>query len=466
MAPHHTSDYQTGELKSRDLSYPAGGGISYKEVNDDVVRTMTQTGKWYYIALAGAVSGFLAFWILPWAYQIYKGQGVSGLNTPDFWGIYLTNFVFWIGISHSGTLLSAILFITKTPWRRSIYRSAEAMTFFSVATAAVFIFVHMGRPWNFYWTMPYPNQRQLWLNFQSPLMFDVFAISTYATSSMIFLYFGSIPDLAAVRDRVTGWRKQIYSMLALGWRGTDSEWHWLFKAYTFFAVFIIPLAVSVHSIVSWDFALSKVPGLAKTIFAPYFVVGAIYSGSAGIVTLMIIFRKAMKLEKYITLNHFDKLGMLLLVMSLLWSYINVIEVFTGWYANTSPENETLIYRMFTTPYAYMFWLMIFTNTILPLLFIFKKCRTSILACVVVSLGINVGMWLERYLILTTSLPRKFLPYMWHDYIPSWVEISMTLGSFCFFAMLFLLFVKLWPSVSIYEVKEDIGIPMRKGGGHH
>lgn len=435
--------------------------ISYREVNEDVVRTMTKSGASYYTFLGLSILGFVGLWLAPWAYQVYTGQGVSGLNTPGFWGIYLTNFVFWIGISHSGTLLSAILFITKTPWRRSIYRSAEAMTFFSVLTAAVFIFVHMGRPWNFYWTMPYPNQRQIWLNFQSPLMFDVFAISTYMTSSVIFLYFGSIPDLAAVRDRVTGWRKDLYTVLALGWRGTDAEWHWLYKAYTFFAVFIIPLAVSVHSIVSWDFALSKVPGLSKTIFAPYFVVGAIYSGTAGIVTLITIVRKALKIEKYITVMHFDRLGQLLLVMSLLWSYINVMEVFTGWYANTSFENETMIFRMFTTPFSYMYWLMIVVNSIFPLFLIFRKVRSCIIASLLISIGINIGMWLERYLILTTSLPRKFLPYMWHSYMPSLVEISMTLGSFCFFIMLFLLFVKLWPSVSIYEVKEDIGIPMKK-----
>jgi len=438
--------------------------ISYREVNEDVVRTMTTTGSAYYIALVSSMLVFAGFWLLPWAYQIYEGQGVTGLQTPAFWGIYLANFVFWIGISHSGTLLSAILFITQTPWRRSIYRSAEAMTFFSVLTAAIFVFVHMGRPWNFYWTMPYPNQRQLWLNFQSPLMFDVLAISAYMTSSVIFLYIGSIPDLAAVRDRVTGWRKEVYTVLALGWRGTDTEWHWLNKAYTFFAVFIIPLAVSVHSIVSWDFALSKVPGLNKTIFAPYFVVGAIYSGTAGIVTLMIILRKALNIEKYITLNHFSQLGKLLVVMSLLWSYINVLEVFTGWYANTSFENEALTYRMFTPPYSYMFWIMILCNSFMPLLLIFKKARTSIFVALIVSLAINVGMWLERYLIIATSLPRKFLPYMWHDYSPSWIEISTTIGSFGFFTMLFLLFVKLWPSVSIYEVKEDIGIPMKKG--HH
>src|SRR3989338_1001874 len=439
--------------------------ISYREVNDDVVRTMTETGRSYYIALSLCLVGIVITFGLPWVYQIYTGQGVTGLHSPAYWGVYLTNFVFWIGISHSGTLLSAILFITQTPWRRSIYRSAEAMTFFSVVTAATMVFVHMGRPWNWYWTFPYPNQRELWTNFKSPLMFDVFAIGTYATASFIFLYFGSIPDLAAVRDRVAGWRKSLYGALALGWRGTDREWDLLQKAYTFFAVFIIPLAVSVHSIVSWDFASSKIPGLNKTIFAPYFVIGAIYSGSAGIVTLMVILRKTLKIEKYITLNHFDKLGILLLVMSLLWSYINFLEVFTGWYADTSFENESLIYRMLTPPFAYMFWLMIFTNTFMPLLLIFRKVRSSIIISLIISLGINVGMWIERYLIIVTSLPRKFLPYAWHDYFPSWVELSITVGSFAFFSMLFLLFVKFWPSLSIYEIKEDIGIPMQKEKGH-
>ncbi len=440
--------------------------ISYNEVNEDVVRTMTHTTWKYWVALVTCAVMATVLWGGAWAYQIYVGQGVTGLNTPTFWGIYLANFVFWIGISHSGTLLSAILFITATPWRRSIYRSAEAITFFSVLTAALFIFVHMGRPWNFYWTMPYPTTRQLWVNFTSPIMFDVFAISTYMTSSVIFLYFGSIPDLAAVRDRVTGWRKPIYTYLALGWRGTEAEWHWLSKSYTFFAVFIIPLAVSVHSIVSWDFALSMVPGLNKTIFAPYFVVGAIFSGTAAIVTLMVILRKSLKFEKYITMMHFDKLCLLLLVMSLLWSYINVVEVFSDWYANTSVENETLRYRMFMPPHSYMYWLMIITNSIMPLLFIFKKLRTSIFVCVVVSIGINVGMWIERYLIVATTLPRKYLPNMWHGYTPSLIEISITVGSFFFFAMLFLIFVKVWPSVSIYEVKEDIGIPMRKGFKRH
>jgi len=442
----------------------AGRSISYSEVNEDVLRTMTKTGTGYYVLLVVCVLLTAGLWGGAWVRQIYLGQGVTGLHTPAFWGIYIANFIFWIGISHSGTLLSAILFITETPWRRSIYRSAEAMTFFSVLTAAMFIFVHMGRPWNFFWTMPYPNQRMLWVNFISPLMFDVFAISTYATSSMIFLYFGSIPDLAAIRDRTTGWRRELYGYLSLGWRGTDAEWHWLNKAYGFFAIFIIPLAVSVHSIVSWDLALSMVPALNKTIFAPYFVVGAIYSGSAAIVTLMVVLRKALKVEKYITTEHLSKLCILLLVMSLIWSYINVVEVFTGWFANTSYENEALIYRMLKSPLAYLYWLMIATNTFAPLLLISGKVRRYTPIIFFISLGINLGMWIERYLLVVASLPRKFFPFMWNSYIPSFTEISMTVGSFFFFVVLFLLFIKLWPSLSIYEIKEDLGIPRRRKKG--
>lgn len=442
--------------------------ITYKDINDDVVKSMLDTSKNYFVMVGVCITAIIIFWALPWSYQLYMGQGVTGLHVPSVWGIYLANFIFWIGISHSGTLLSAILYLTQTPWRRAIYRSAEAMTFFSVLTASIFIFVHMGRPWNFYWIMPYPTTRELWVNFQSPLLYDVLAVNTYMSSSALFLYLGSIPDLAAVRDRVTGWRKQVYTLLAFGWRGTDTEWFWLSKAYTFMAVLIVPLAVSVHSIVSWDFALSKVPLFANTAFPPYFVIGAIYSGTAAIITLIIVLRKTVEgVDKYVTALHFDRLNLLLVVLSLLWTYVNVLEIFTGWYANSSFENEGLIYRMFTYPWSWWFWAMIIANSVVPLFLISRKLRVSIAFSLFASLAINFGMWTERYLIVATSLPRKFLPYRWHDYSPSWVEVSMTIGSFFFFILLFLLFVKLWPSISIYEVKEDKGIPFKNpsGGGH-
>ncbi|MBT8080036.1 MAG: polysulfide reductase NrfD, partial [Gammaproteobacteria bacterium] len=281
--------------------------MNFADVNDDVVRSLVETGRGYYIALGCSIFVTIACFFTPWFYQLYYGIGAAGMNQPTVWGTYLASFVFWIGLSHSGTLLSCVLHITNSEWRKAMYRSAEAMTLFSLMVAATMVMVHVGRAWFVHWAVPYPNQMELWPNFRSPLMFDVMAITTYLTGSLIFIYMGSIPDFAAVRDRTTGWRHHMYVLLSLGWRGTDTEWHRLGWAYTFLAVLIIPLAVSVHSIVSWDFAMSIVPGLHQTIFAPYFVVGAIYSGTAGIVTVMFVLRKFMNFEHFITKLHFDNL---------------------------------------------------------------------------------------------------------------------------------------------------------------
>jgi molybdopterin-containing oxidoreductase family membrane subunit len=303
---------------------------------------------------------------------------------------------------------------------------------------------------------------ELWPNFRSPLLFDVMAITTYLTGSSIFIYMGSIPDFAAVRDRTTGWRHHMYVLLSLGWRGTDLEWHRLRWAYTFLAVLIIPLAVSVHSIVSWDFALSIVPALHQTIFAPYFVVGAIYSGTAGIVTVMYMLRKYMNFDHYITELHFDNLGKLLLVLSLVWSYINILELFTGWYGGTSTEYEALRYKLFGY-YAPLYWEMILFCAVAPLLLISKRFRTSFLPMLILSIAINIGMYTERFLIVGTSLSRKFLPDAWGVYVPSLVELSIIVGSVGLFVTLFLVFVKIFPSVSIYEVKETLPEPEPDAG---
>jgi Ni/Fe-hydrogenase subunit HybB-like protein len=429
----------------------------YSEVNRDVVNSLVDTGAKYYITVAIVALIFFSCFLMPWFFQIYMGLGNAGLNHPNMWGTYLANFVFWIGLSHSGTLLSAIMHITQTPWRKAIYRSAEAMTLFSLMTAAMFPLVHVGRVWNIYWALPYPNQRGLWPDFRSPLLFDIMAISTYLTGSVLFIYMGSLPDFAAARDKTDGWRNRMYTVLSLGWRGTDKEWHRLGWAYTFFAVLIIPLAVSVHSIVSWDFAMSIVPGLHNTIFAPYFVVGAIYSGTAGIVTVMIVLRKFLCFEKYITLEHFNSLGKLLLVMSLLWTYINVLELFTGWFSGTSFELETLRFKLFGY-YAPLYWTMIIFCAFAPLLMISKKFRTSITPMLILSIAINIGMYTERFLIIATSLPRKFLPDSWGFYFPSITEIAILIVSW--FVLLFLIFVKIVPSVSIYEIKETLKLPRR------
>ena len=434
--------------------------LQFADVNDDVVRSLVVTGRNYYITLSISIFVMFACFFFPWFYQLYYGIGAAGMNSPTVWGTYLASFIFWIGLSHSGTLLSCVLHITNSEWRKAMYRSAEAMTFFSLMVAITMVMVHLGRPWFIHWAAPYPNQMELWPNFRSPLLFDVMAITTYLTGSGIFIYMGSIPDFAAVRDRTSGWRHHMYVLLSLGWRGTDREWHRLGWAYTFLAVLIIPLAVSVHSIVSWDFALSIVPGLHQTIFAPYFVVGAIYSGTAGIVTVMFVLRKYMNFEHYITKLHFDNLGKLLLLLSLLWSYINILELFTGWYSGTSTEYEQLKYKLFGF-YAPLYWEMILFCAVAPLLMISKKFRTSFVAMLILSLAINIGMYTERFLIIATTLSRQYLPGSWRVYVPSLVEISILVGSVAMFVTLFLLFVKIFPSVSIYEVKETMDAPKKK-----
>lgn len=432
---------------------------TYEEVNRDVLRSMLETGPKYWWLLGTTMTIAVVCFFLPWAYQWHVGIGAAGMNRSAVWGTYLSNFIFWIGLSHSGTLLSAVLHITQSSWRKAIYRSAEAMTLFSLMTAAFFVMVHLGRVWFVHWSVPIPNEMELWPNFRSPLLFDVMAITTYLTASSIFIYMGSVPDFAAVRDSSTGLRRRLYTIFSFGWRGTDKEWYTLGWAYTFFAVFVIPLAVSVHSIVSWDFALSIVPGLHQTVFAPYFVCGAIYSGTAGIVTVMYLLRKYMNFERYIQADHFDKLGKLLVVLSLIWTYINIMEVFTGWYSGSSYEYEFLKFRL-TGFYAPMYWMMILFCAFVPLLMLSKKIRTNFKQMLVISLLINIGMLSERFIIVATSLPRKFLPDAFGFYFPSLVELSITLGSFAIFATLFLIFIKWVPSVSIYEVKETLQ-PLRR-----
>ena len=434
--------------------------LGYTDIHEDVVRSIVVTGPKYYATLATAGGLALVCFFFPWFYQLYYGIGAAGMNHPGVWGTYLASFIFWIGLSHSGTLLSCVLHLTNSSWRKAMYRSAEAMPLFSLVVAATYVFVHVGRPWFAHWTFPYPNQWELWPNFRSPLLFDVMAIATYLTGSTIFIYMGSIPDFAAVRDRTVGWRNTMYSLLSLGWRGTDTEWHRLHWAYTFLAVLIIPLAVSVHSIVSWDFAMSIVPGLHQTIFAPYFVVGAIYSGTAGIVTVMFVLRKYMGFEQYITKLHFDNLGKLLLLLSLLWTYINAIELFTGWYSGTSDEYEQLSFKLFGF-YAPLYWEMILFCAVAPLLMISKRFRTSFVPMLILSIAINIGMYTERFLIVATSLPRQYLPDAWGFYAPSLVELSIMVGSFAVFTTLFLIFVKIFPSVSMYEVKETMETPKLK-----
>lgn len=446
------------------MDHQRNSDLTYKGVNEDIIKFMTKTGPKYYLVLGFFIFGSIALYLVPWLYQIYVGQGVTGLNVPVVWGVYLVNFVFWVGVAHAGTLISAMLYITETPWRRAIARSAETMTLLALMVVAFFVFIHMGRPWNFYWTFPYPNQRKIWVSFQSPITYDVFAIGTYFTSSLVFLYFGMIPDFASLSQSTTGWRKKFYKAMSLGWRGTDRQWHLQSKASMFFASFIMPLVVSVHSIVSWDFALSIVPGYSKTVFAPYFVTGALLSGFAAVILALTLLRWTFPmLKKYILIHHYDRIGAFILVLALTWSYLTGMEIITGYFANTSDEIQHITFKILTYPYSWLFALMIFSNTVLPLVLISGKVRRNEKLMFILCIFIIIGMWLERYLIIPNSESRKFLPYMWHDYSPSWVEVSITVGALMVFISLFMIIIKIFPVISVFEIKEDVGVPMKKEG---
>jgi Ni/Fe-hydrogenase subunit HybB-like protein len=432
-------------------------------VNDTVINTLSPPGKIYYVILA-IFALIFASGMSIWFYMILNGLGVAGIRHPVMWGVFITNFVFWVGIAHSGTLISAILYLFRAEWRMSIYRSAEAMTVFAVATAGMYPLIHLGRVWVAYWTFPFPNEMLLWPNFKSPLIMDVIAISTYLTVSATFFLVGLIPDIAAVRDSAVGLRKKIYTILSFGWHGTNDQWRHYGRAYLFFAALATPLVISVHSVVSWDFALSLVPGWHSTIFAPYFVAGAIHSGLALVITILIPLRIIFKVENLITIKNFDSMAKVILLTGLIVGYAYAIEYFLAWYSGNPYELAIFKWRA-SGDYAIAFWMMVSCNAIIPLLFFFKKMRTNIFWLLVICVLINVGMWLERYVIIVTSLSHDFLPFAWGNYAPTWVELGISLGSWGFFLMLFFLFAKFLPSISITEVKEILPVPQKNGGNN-
>ena len=432
---------------------------TYADVTRDVFATLGNPTKTYYI-LFGFVLSVLALGVIALLYQIRYGLGVAGYTPPVMWGVYITTFVFWVGIAHSGTLISAILYLFRSAWRTGVYRTAEAMTVFAVLTAGLFPLIHVGRIWYAYWLFPYPNQRMLWVNFKSPLVFDVFAVTTYLIVSSLFLILGLIPDIAAIREKATGWRKKLYTVTALGWRGTDQQWRHYTKAYLYMAALATPLVLSVHSVVSWDFAVSIVPGWHATIFAPYFVAGAIYSGVALVITLMVPLRKAFRMERYVTVDHFENLSKLLLLTGMIVAYAYVIEFFMAWYSSNPFEQQSFWNRAFGD-YWWATWTMITCNGFLPIFLFFKKIRRSIPALFVLSLFVNLGMWFERFVIIVVSLSFEYEPYAMGHYTPTWVEFSILAGSFAWFFMWFLLFAKNFPTVSITEVKEIIPLPRKQ-----
>lgn len=444
----------------------ANSQTTYQQVDADILRTLRPPKIGWYVAFLTAISAMLCG-AYCWYEQLINGIGLSGISHPVMWGVYITDFVFWVGIAHSGTLISAILFLFRAKWRVPIYRVAEAMTVFAVMTAGLFPIIHLGRPWNFYWLLPYPNQRYLWVNFRSPLLWDVFAVSTYLTVSVIFFIVGLIPDIAAARDRSSGFRKLLYSITSLGWRGSDRNWRHYMAAYGFFAAFATPLVLSVHSVVSWDFAMGNVPGWHTTIFPPYFVAGAIFSGLGMVLTIIIPLRKAFGLENYLTSWHFEKISQLILFTSGIVGFAYATEFFVAWYSNNMFERYQFWFRPFGT-YALAFWGMVVCNCVFPQTLWFKKCRTSLVWLWILSIFINIGMWLERFNIIVQSLSREFLPDAWGGYNFSWIDVGITLGSFGWFFMWFLAFIKLFPSMALTEIKETLEPPMRHAhasGGH-
>jgi molybdopterin-containing oxidoreductase family membrane subunit len=433
--------------------------FNYFSVNQKILGTLSRPRRNYYVIVSFLILGVLCG-AACWAYQIAVGLGVAGYVHPVFWIIYLVNFVFWIGIAHSGTLISAILYLFRARWRTAIARSAEAMTIFAVMIAALFPLIHLGRPWIFYWLIPYPNQRTLWPNFQSPLIFDFLAVSTYFTVSLLFWYVGLIPDLAVIRDRAHGIRQKIFGFLSLGWTGSHKQWHHYSTTYLLLAGLATPLVVSVHSVVSWDFALCVIPGYHSTIFAPYFVAGAIHSGLAMVLTLLIPLRTIFRFEEIITVKDLESIAKTLLLTGLFVGYAYIVEQFMSWYGGDRFEQDIFIFRVIGH-YSLMFWLMVVCNVVAPLFFFFKRVRTNLKSLFGIAILINIGMWTERFVIIIGSMAQDFIPYQWDFYRPKWVEITITVGSFCLFFLLFLLFVKLLPSVSMAEIKEDLHPPVRR-----
>lgn len=405
----------------------------------------------WYIAFGISAAAASTFGLLI-LYLIFTGVGVWGNNSPAFWGWPIVNFVFWVGIGHAGTLISAILLLFRQKWRTSINRFAEAMTIFAVMCALVFPGIHVGRVWFAYWLTPYPNHMTLWPNFRSPLLWDVFAVSTYFAVSLFFWYLGMIPDLATFRDRSKSrLRKFIYGIFAVGWRGSARQWHRVERANLVLAALATGLVLSVHSVVSFDFAVSQVPGWHTTIFPPYFVAGAIFSGFAMVVTLMVPARAYFGLKDLVTIRHLDNMNKIILATSCMVGYAYGVEFFMAWYSGSETEMFVFQNRLFG-PYAPFYWTMVTCNVFMPHLFWFKKWRTTPALMFLVAILVNVGMWMERFVIIVISLTRDRLPGSWGEFVPTWVDAGMFIGSFGLFFMMFLLFCRYLPMVAMAEVK--------------
>lgn len=425
---------------------------SFKEIDDVILKPVDSkpTKKWW---IAISISGTaLAIGLFCWTMTVLYGIGLWGNNNTIGWGFDIVNFVFWIGIGHAGTLISAILFLFRQKWRTAIARFAEAMTIFAVLCATMFVALHTGRPWLDGYLFPYPNQNAIWVNFLSPLNWDVFAVNTYFIISFVFWTIGLIPDFATMRDRTkSGIKKIVYSVLSLGWSNSNRNWQHYERAYLILAGISTPLVLSVHTIVSFDFAVSIIPGWHTTIFPPYFVAGAIFSGFGMVLTVMIFVRKIFDMEHIITLDHIEKMNKILLATGTMVGYAYGMEMFMAWYSGYIFEQFAFLNRAFG-PYWWAYWIMVACNVGFPQLFWFKKIRRNIPIMFVLVLLVNVGMWFERFVIIVTSLHRDFLPSSWAMYFPTLYDYGILLGSFGLFFTLILLFVRVLPSVAISEIK--------------
>ncbi len=439
------------------LGYPSRlvtGAQTYKSVTEtigSIVLTRKHPRSWF----VGFAIGFLLLmlFLVAVTWLLYRGIGVWGVNIPVAWGFAIVNFVWWIGIGHAGTFISAILLLLHQKWRTSINRFTEAMTLFAVACAGMFPLLHLGRPWLAYWLLPYPDTMGLWPQFRSPLVWDVFAVSTYFTVSLIFWYIGLIPDLATLRDRATSRRKKIiYGVLAFGWRGSAIHWQRHQSAYLLLAGLATPLVLSVHSVVSFDFSVAIVPGWHSTIFPPYFVAGAIYSGFAMVLNIIIPIRKIYGLENLITLRVLNNAANVMLATGMMVTYGYIMEAFMAWYSGEVFDQYMMANRAFG-PYWWAFWALMLTNVLLPQLLWLRRVRTNLVSLFFVALSINLGMWLERFVIVVTSLHRDFIPSAWRMYTPTFWDWATLAGTIGLFVTLLFLFIRFLPMISISEVRE-------------
>ncbi len=425
----------------------------FGSVTEDILKgnedAKPPTSWWIALGISFSLMSMLGLLI---GYLFVTGVGVWGNNNPVMWGYPIVNFVFWVGIGHAGTLISAILFLFRQKWRTAINRFAEAMTIFAVICAGTFPGIHIGRVWLAYWLFPIPNQMDMWPQFRSPLLWDVFAVGTYFTVSLLFWYMGMIPDLATMRDRSTTKVKQIaYGIVAVGWRGSMRHWHRYERAYLLLAALATPLVLSVHSVVSFDFAVAQLPGWHTTIFPPYFVAGAIFSGFAMVLTLAIPARELWGLKNFITIRHIENMCKIILFTGSIVGFAYSMEFFIAWYSGELYESFAFINRAFG-PYAWAYWIMVSCNVLTPQIFWFKKARTNIMIIFIASLVVNVGMWFERFVIVITSLANDFLPSSWGIFEPTWVDVLTLLGSFGLFMTFFLLFIRFLPVLAIAELK--------------